>query len=65
MLPAKVSTKETDNLERLGTKPSLTVAQLRSRGVEADGSVAGIPTLDAERPHVARMTRDGAGEEAQ
>jgi membrane-bound lytic murein transglycosylase B len=40
VLPAKVSTKDTEKLERLGTKPSLTVAQLRSRGVEADGNVA-------------------------
>jgi len=37
VLPAKVSTNEPEKLERLGTKPSLTVAQLRSRGVEADG----------------------------
>ena len=40
VLPAKVSTKDTGKLERLGTKPSLTVAQLRSRGVQADGNVA-------------------------
>ncbi len=40
VLPAKVSTNETEKLERLGTKPSLTVAQLRSRGVEADGELA-------------------------
>ena len=54
VLPAKVSTKETEKLERLGTKPSLTVAQLRSRGVEADGNVAddvdaGFFTLEDEQ----------------
>ncbi|UCH49684.1 MAG: lytic murein transglycosylase B [Betaproteobacteria bacterium] len=54
VLPAKVSTNETEKLERLGTKPSLTVAQLRSRGVEADGNVAddvdaGFFSLEAEQ----------------
>jgi membrane-bound lytic murein transglycosylase B len=54
VLPAKVSTNETEKLERLGVKPSLTVAQLRSRGVEADGDVAdnvdaGFFTLESEQ----------------
>ena len=54
VLPARVSTTETEKLERLGVKPALTLAQLRSRGVEADGEIAdnidaGFFTLEAEQ----------------
>jgi membrane-bound lytic murein transglycosylase B len=53
VLPARVATPETDALERLGVKPALTLAQLRSRGVEAEGEIgdqvdAGFFTLEAD-----------------
>jgi membrane-bound lytic murein transglycosylase B len=40
VLPAKVLADNTETLERLGVKPSLTLAELRSRGVEVDTTVS-------------------------
>jgi membrane-bound lytic murein transglycosylase B len=53
VLPAKVTGTDTESLERLGVKPSLTIAQMRSRGIETDAQVAddakvGFFSLEAE-----------------
>ncbi len=40
VVPANVSTDSVENLESLGVKPSLTMSQFRSRGVEPEGTVA-------------------------
>ena len=52
-LPAKVSADNAETLERLGVKPSLTLAELHSRGVETDANVpdntdGGFFSLEAE-----------------
>jgi len=54
VLPAKVTTSNTETLERLGVKPALSLSQLRSRGVEADAVIqddidAGFFSLEAEQ----------------
>jgi len=40
VLRAKLSISDTDKLESLGVKPSLTMKQFRARGVEPDGDIA-------------------------
>ena len=52
-LPAIVTAEEPETLKRLGVKPSLTLAEWRSRGVEADGQArshvdAGFFSLEGE-----------------
>ena len=53
VLPAIVTASEPEALKRLGVKPSLTVEEWRSRGVEVDGQIqertdAGFFSLEGE-----------------